>query len=84
MAEGFHHHLGAMEAAGTLRPSSDPAVRSGLVIVIALGAWVLRPLLEDAFDVSLFDPGGLQRWLSGEEDLFRHGILQPPAEGTQR
>lgn len=82
VAEGFHHHLAAMEAAGSLRPSPDPAVRSGLVIVIALGAWVLRPLLENAFDVSLFDPDGLRRWLSGEEDLFRHGILQPPSEGT--
>ena len=83
LAEGFLHHLGAMEAGGMLRPSTDPAVRAGLVIVITLGVWVLRPLLEDAFDVSLFDVDGLQRWLTGEQDLFRHGILQPPPEGTQ-
>lgn len=85
LAEGFRHHLTAMEAAGTLRPSEDPDVRAGLVIVITLGAWVLRPLLEDAFDLSLFDQGGLQRWLSGEQDLFRHGILEPqppPREGN--
>lgn len=82
LAQGFRHHLAAMEDAGTLRPSNDPAVRAGLVIVIALGAWVLRPLLEEALDVSLFDQDGLQRWLSGEQDLFRHGIFQAHPEGT--
>lgn len=82
-AECHRSMRAAMETAGTLRPSADPAVRTGLVIVIALGAWVLRPLLEDALDVSLFDPDGLQRWLREEQDLFRHGILQSPPERTR-
>ena len=82
LADGFGHHLAAMERAGMLRPSTDPSVRAGLVIVITLGTWVLRPLLEASFDLSLFAPDGLQRWLEGERDLFRHGILQPPIEGT--
>lgn len=50
--------------------------------MIALGAWVLRPLLEHAFDLSLFDQDPLQRWLSAEQDRFRHSVLRPPAEGT--
>jgi TetR/AcrR family transcriptional regulator, regulator of cefoperazone and chloramphenicol sensitivity len=82
LAEGFRHHLAAMDQAGILRPAGDPDIRAGLVMVVTLGAWILRPLLQDTFEISLFDHDGLARWLAGEQDLFRHGVLRPPPKGT--
>ena len=80
LIEGVRSHLDAMEGAGVLRRGDDRDVRAGLVAVLTLGMWVLRPLLEDALGLSLTDPHDLSRWLDGERALYTDGLFRPAQE----
>ena len=66
--------MAALEEAGHVRPAGDGRVRALLMMCLALGPVVLRPLVESALGQSLRSEDGLRRWFAGEVDLLQHGV----------
>jgi TetR/AcrR family transcriptional regulator, regulator of cefoperazone and chloramphenicol sensitivity len=67
--------VGALEAAGVVRPSADALARDVVLLCNDLAAVVLRPLAADALGVDPLGRDGLARWSAVVVDLYTNGLF---------
>jgi AcrR family transcriptional regulator len=74
--------LGALAAAGALRPGRDPQMRTAILMVNDLAMLLLREQLDAVVGVDPLSPAGAARWAEELLEIYRHGLFtsQPGEE----
>ena len=63
-------------AAGMLRPSADPPVRSAFLMINDLAAVLLRDHLTDVLGVDPLSPDGIRRWAADVVAAYTDGVFK--------
>ena len=64
-----------LEAAGLVRPSSDPEVRTAFLLVNDLAVVLLRDPVHDVLGVDPLARSGMERWTAQVLDVYSRGVL---------
>ena len=64
-----------LAAAGVLRPTADPAVRTAFLMINDLAVVLLRDHLTDALGVDPLTPDGMRRWAADVVAAYADGVF---------
>lgn len=64
-----------LTAAGVMRPSADPEVRSAFLMANDLALVLLRDHIADVLGVDPLSPTGIRRWATDAMQAYSHGVF---------